>query len=231
MEGFTYVDIFATKGVEYLLVIGFLALFVPFWKYLSKPAKALIEATKEIIPAIAQWFRLPVKGIYYHQGHSWAMPEGDNVVKVGIDDFAQKLVGKVKAVEVPKVGATLNQGGRGWTLKVDSKSIDMLSPVGGKVLAVNKDIINAPEKINDDPYGEGWLAKVEVPNPSENTSNLLSGQLAQRWMEGVREDLSSKMDYNLGTLYQDGGLPVNGMAKNLDPEKWDELAKGFFLTQ
>jgi len=59
---------------------------------------------------------------------------------------------------------------------------------------------------------------------------LVSGTLARRWMEEVREKLLSKMNYNLGLVYQDGGLLVDGMAKSLDQDKWDEIAKEFFLT-
>ncbi len=230
MEGFTYVNIFATKGIEYLIIISVLLLFIPFWKSLVIPAKAIYRAAGKIIPAISEWFRTPLEGIFYHQGHCWALPEKNNVVKVGIDDFAQKLVGQINAVKTPKVGATLTQGERGWALKVGSKYIDMLSPVNGKVVAINEKVLNSPNSINNDPYGEGWLAKVQVPKVSSTLSNLLSGNLAQKWMEGVREKLFSRMDYNLGTVSQDGGVPVNGIARSLDKDKWDELVRDFFLT-
>ena len=151
MEGFSYVDIFATKHIEYLLVIGFLLLFIPFWRLLNRPAKAVFEAAERIVPAISEWFRLPEE-MYYHLGHSWAVPEGGNVVKVGVDDFAQKLVGKINTIQMPTLGSTIQQGDKGWTLKVDSKSIDMLSPVDGKVVAINEELIRSPENINKDPY-------------------------------------------------------------------------------
>jgi len=228
MGGFTYVDIFATKGIEYLLVIGFLLVFIPFWRVLSRPAKAVFKAAERIIPAITEWFRLP-EGIYYHQGHAWALPEDSNVVKVGMDDFAQKLVGKIDTINMPTVGSTVTQGDKAWTLKVDSKSIDMLSPVDGEIMAINEELLNSPETISKDPYGESWLMKVKVPKVSANLKNLLSGKLAKRWMDEVRENLFSRMNYNLGAVYQDGGLPVDGMAKNLDREKWDEVVKEFFL--
>jgi glycine cleavage system H protein len=89
MEGFTYVDIFATKGIEYLLVISVLVLFIPFWRMVSRPARAIYEAAESVVPAISEWFHFPEEKVYYHQGHSWAMPESGNVVRVGIDDFAR----------------------------------------------------------------------------------------------------------------------------------------------
>lgn len=227
MEGFHYVDIFATKHIEYLLVIGFLLLFIPFWRFLNRPAKSVLKTTERFFPAIGDWFRLPEE-FYYHLGHSWAIPEARNLVKVGIDDFAQKLVGKIDEIRVPTLGSTLCQGDKGWALKIDSKIIDMLSPVDGKVIAINDEVVHSPETINKDPY-HNWLMKVETPRFSVNKRNLLQGALAKKWIEEVKENLLSKMNPNLGLVYQDGGSIVDGMAKHLDREKWDEIVKDFFL--
>lgn len=228
MEGFTYVDIFATKGIEYLLVIGFLVLFILFWRLLASPAKTVFRAAEKFIPAINEWFNLPEE-IYYHLGHTWAADERKNLVRVGIDDFAQRLLGKINAVKVPSIGSTVNQGEKGWTLEVDSKKIDMLSPVDGKVVEINEKIVDSPENINKYPY-VSWLMKVESPRFSVNKKQLLSGTLAKKWMEEVKENLLSRMGYNFGLVYQDGGSLVDGMAKNLDRDKWDDIARDFFLT-
>jgi len=227
MEGFNYVDIFATKHIEYLLVIGFLLLFIPFWRFLSRPAKAVYEIAERVVPAMSEWFRLPEER-YYHLGHSWAVPEGINTVKVGMNDFAQKLVGKINAIQMPILGSTIHQGDKGWTLEVDSKAIDMLSPVDGKVIAINEEILNSPDHINKDPYNS-WLMEVETPRFSVDKRQLLSGTMAKKWIEEVRENLLSKMNYDLGLVYQDGGLLVDGMARNLDKDKWDDIVKEFFL--
>ena len=229
MEGFTYVDIFATKGIEYLVVISVLLLFIFFWRMVSRPVGATYEAFEGIVPAFSEWFHLPLDNVYYHQGHSWAMPEGDNVVKVGIDDFAQKLVGKIDAIKTPQVGSQVTQGEKAWSLRVGSKTIDMLSPVDGKILEINENLLSSPESISKDPYGQSWLMKVQAPRISANLKNLLSGGLAGKWMEGVRENLFARMNYNLGAVSQDGGVPVDGIARNLDRERWDEIIKEFFM--
>ncbi len=228
MEDFHYVDIFATKHIEYLLVIGFLLLFIPFWRFLNRPAKAILKTAERFVPTMGEWFRLPEK-FYYHLGHRWAIPEARNMVKVGMDDFAQKLVGKIDEIRVPTVGSTIYQGDKGWALKIDSKIIDMLSPVDGKVIAINDEVVHSPENINKDPY-HNWLLKVETPRFSVNKRNLLQGALAKKWIEEVKENLLSRMNPNLGLVYQDGGLIVDGMAKHLDQEKWDEIVKDYFLV-
>lgn len=229
MEGFTYVDIFATKGIEYLLVISGLLFFTLFWRFLNRPAVAVYREAENFVSAISDWFRLPAEGVYFHQGHSWAAPEGGEVVRVGMDDFAQKMLGKIDAIKFPKVGSQVTQGEKGWSLLVGSKSIDMLSPVDGKIVDINENMLSSPESIGKDPYGQSWLMKVQTPKISSNLKNLLSGELARKWMDGVRENLLARMNYNLGAVYQDGGVPVDGIARNLDRERWDEIVKEFFL--
>jgi len=229
MEGFTYVDIFATKGLEYLLVIGFLLALTPFWRILRTPARAGMEAMRRAIASVAQWFSLP-EGLFYHQGHSWLLPQGAELVKVGVDDFAQKLVGRSNKIMLPKVGTRIEQGEVGWKLDVGKKDINMLSPVSGSVVAVNKDIVKNPNLINQDPYGKGWLMMVKPDNKRATVKNLLTGKVATAWMDKTADALREKMGGELGTLYQDGGLPVSGIAKALSPDAWDKIASEFLLT-
>ena len=230
MEGFTYVDLFATKGIEYLLVIGFLLVLVPFWSFLRVPARTGLEAVRRVMASVAQWFSLP-EGLHYHQGHSWVMPQGAELVKVGVDDFAQRLVGRSNKISLPKVGSRIEQGDVGWKLGIDSKTIDMLSPVTGDVVAVNKDIAKNPDLINQDPYGKGWLMMVKPDNKRATVKNLLTGKLATAWMEKTADALRERMGGELGVVYQDGGLPVSGIAKALSPDEWDKIASEFLLTQ
>ena len=110
-----------------------------------------------------------------------------------------------------------------------SKSIDMLSPVDGKIMGINESLLSSPESISKDPYGQSWLMKVQAPKISANLKNLLSGELVGKWMEGGKENLFSRMNYNLGAVSQDGGVPVDGIARNLDREKWDAIVNEYFL--
>jgi len=232
MGDFSYVDIFATKGIEYLFVLGFLLVLILFWRLLNPPQQVAVAAGAATpYPArLSEWFRLAGER-YYHPGHSWVMPEGKNVVKVGVDDFAQKLVGTPNAISLPRPGDRLEQGDKGWQLRVDSKSVAMLSPVHGEVLAVNEEILKSPELINQDPYGDGWLMKVSAPRLKANLRNLLSGKLARAWMHETEKALREKMTGGLGLALQDGGVPVAGIAKNLSPDSWDEIAGEFLLSR
>ena len=229
--GDTYVDLFATKGLEYLLVIAFLVTLVVFWRFLNRPTRTTLPrgAALDRRGTTAGWFQLP-KEIYYHQGHSWALPEGDNVVKVGIDDFAQKLLGKPSSIRLPEIGTRIGQGEKGWELLVDQKSVAMLSPVNGEVIAVNEEIIESPDLLNQDPYKKGWLLKVRASRMKTDLKNLLHGKLAGAWIEEATDSLRERIAGDLGVVLQDGGIPVEGIAKSLSPETWEEVASEFLLN-
>jgi len=229
MDNF-YVDIFSTKGLEYGLVIVFLVSLVLFWRTLHKPAasRAPGPMATATIPRV-EWFAL-VNGLYYHQGHTWARPEGEDLVCIGIDDFAQRLLGKPNAVRLPAVGTPLEQGERGWKFHFGSRVIDLLTPVGGTVVAVNEELLSSPGLINDDPYGKGWILKVQTPRLLVNLRNLLRGHLASSWMEETVSLLRKRMTPEGVPVLQDGGVPLEGFARNISPDHWDELAREFLLT-
>ena len=225
MEGIRFIDIYATKGLEYLVVIGFLAAFVVFCRYLSRPR----EAAASTAPSPVSRFRVP-EGLFYHQGHGWLRPEPGSLGVVGLDDFAQKLVGKVDSLKLPPVGAQLTQGGQGWTLVVDSVPISMLSPVAGEVVEVNRAVERSPGLLKDDPYGKGWLLRVKSSHMVAETRNLLSGKVARAWMENALEKLQPLHAESAGPALADGGLPVEGLARILGGSNWQEVAKEHLLT-
>jgi len=237
MEGFSFVDIYATKGIEYLIVIGFLATFVFFCRYVALRGGESREAgrTAEFV----EWFRVPGEFLF-HQGHGWAKAGNEGVVSVGLDDFAQKLVGKVDSIDLPPVGSRLAQGEKGWVLRAGAQAIPMLSPLDGEVVAVNEEAARSPGIVNEDPFGKGWLLKIRPARLAANRTNLLKGRLARRWTEEALHGLRHTMGGNLGPLYQDGGttLPVYqdggvavvGIARAMYGEGWETKVREQFLT-
>ena len=227
MEGIRFIDIYATKGIEYLIVISFLAAFVLFCRYMYRPREG--GAPARIAPSGVTRFRVP-EGLFYHQGHGWLRPEPGAIGVVGMDDFARKLIGNVDAVELPAVGTRLAQGEKGWSLVVDSERIPMLSPVAGEVVEVNGEVQQSPGILRQDPYGKGWLLKVKSSKVASNTRNLLSGNLARAWMENALDNLHPLPGESVGPVLQDGGLPVDGIARVLGGAEWVDLAKTHLLT-
>jgi len=233
MEGFSLVDIYSTKGIEYLIAAVFFFGFLALQGYIltSAPGRGKSAGSLAGLPA---WFRVP-EGYGFHQGHTWMKadimrPNRQRLVKVGLDDFAQKLIGKVDAVELPAVGSRLTQGDKGWSLRVGSVAIPMLSPVDGEVVAVNQEVLRSPGILSRDPYGAGWLLKVKSDRLAADSRNLLSGKMARSWMETSLENLHPIRHEALGPVMQDGGLPLEGIARVLGGDQWVELAKTHLLT-
>ncbi len=102
----------------------------------------------------------------YAETHEWVKMEGDLAV-VGISDYAQDALGDVVFVELPKVGATLKAGASFGVVESVKAASDIYTPISGTVEAVNDKLSNAPETLNKDALGEGWIAKLRPSNPSE----------------------------------------------------------------
>jgi len=226
------VDIYATKGVEYLIVLGYLMVLVGLWVLLSpkKVAWAVGMRARPVPVRAGQWFTLR-PDYFYHHGHSWATAEDGDVVTVGIDDFAQRLLGRPDELQLPQTGTRVQQGELAWSFVVGGRAIGMLSPVDGKVIAVNRAVLERPELLAESPYDHGWLLKVRVPKPRVAFRNLLTGDLSRSWMAQVVERVRRMHAGELGVVMPDGGVPVPGFVRQLAPDRWDEVAREFFLTE
>ncbi len=241
--GHDFLSVYLAKTYEYLLAIGYLLLFIPFWKYVQGGRKAEPVAVHagaarhaEARPAaraatrgvaLPSWFQVPA-GIHLHPGHTWARLESDGLVAVGADDFAHKLVGSAK-VGLPALGERVAQGEPAFQIGDGEKDVPMLAPVDGTVVAVNQAVKERQDGL-DDPYGRGWLFKVKAPRLAANLRQLLQDGAARRFMEEAEAGISMQLAPELGRVLQDGGTPVHGIARALAGDQWDELARQFFLT-
>ena len=187
-------------------------------------ASALLE------PSYVEGFLVPEQ-LSYHPGHSWAMQERRNLVRVGMDDFASKLVGKIDSITLPQRGRWVRQGQKIWTILRDGKSVDMVSPIEGTVSDVNQAVMKDPELARKDPYGEGWLVTVQAPDAKTNFRNLLGGMLARVWTEESALRLRKRMPIAMASaLAQDGGVAVDDITAHLPDQDWATLTKEFFLS-
>lgn len=108
----------------------------------------------------------------YTKEHEWAQIEGDRA-RVGITAYAQEQLGDVVFVELPTVGATVTQH-RGFGVVESVKAVsDLFAPLSGKVVEINGELVNAPELVNQDPYGRGWMMVIALANAAE-VAELLS---------------------------------------------------------
>jgi glycine cleavage system H protein len=110
--------------------------------------------------------------IKYHKEHTWAKAEGDTAV-IGITDHAQDQLGDILYVELPGVGDEIKQDETFGTVESAKVASDLYAPVSGKVIEVNPELEDSPEKVNESPYGDGWMIKVKMTDSSE-LDNLMS---------------------------------------------------------
>ena len=109
----------------------------------------------------------------YSKEHEWVRSESDSVVVMGITEFAQDSLGDVVFVEIPDVDAELTQGEKMGEIESVKAVSDLYSPVSGKVIKRNESLIDNPELVNEGPFEQGWMLKVEIKDCSE-LNNLLS---------------------------------------------------------
>jgi len=238
-----FLAIYPAKLMEYGLAVTYLLLFVPMWRYVQGGrTEAAAQAVRgrrdaERWPAVAVaapwpslgWFQVPA-GVALHPGHTWARVEADGLVAVGVDDFAQRLVAPTH-VDLPRPGAMVTQGEPAVALGDGHRSVPLVSPVNGTVVAVNRAVAEDPNLLQN-AYGTGWLFKVKAPRLEADQRQLLHAQAARHFLDGEAEALAMRASPEVGQVLQDGGVPVEGLARALAGDLgWEALAREFFHTE
>jgi glycine cleavage system H lipoate-binding protein len=223
-----------------LLVLATFAIFLTIDYFYAKSKQPVLQvapaarkqtgvAAAPRTPSLVGGFSVP-DNLRYHPGHTWALSESPNLVRIGMDDFASKLTGKMEGITLPQRGQWIRQGQKVWSILRDGKKIDMVSPIEGSVSDINEAVVNNPSLANKDPYGEGWLVTVQSPDAKTNFRNLLGGALARWWTEESSMRLQRMMPAVAGALAQDGGVAVDDLASQLPEDQWAKVAHEFFLT-
>ena len=227
MEPHGFVELYSAKAIEYLIAGTYLLLFLPFWRWVQGSAVAP-SAVRVSAPARRSWFDVP-DGIGLHPGHAWALPV-NGLMKVGVDDFAHHLVGPLTAVDLPVPGTELRQGRPAFSLVVGDTRVPVLSPADGMVTERNAAATARPGELHQDPYGAGWLFEMSPAEPAWSFKQLLSGEAARAYVESCASAMAQRFRPALGAVAADGGAPVHGFARELQPDGWESLAREVFLT-
>ena len=234
MDGFTYHNIFETKGVEYLVIIAFFAILIPFWLILNRQAKL----TKKIHDALniitASALRMPL-GLFYSRQHTWTFLEKSGIAKVDIDDLLLHLTGEVKLLNLKNAGDLIDKGEPFAEIEHQGKRLKLHSPVAGEIVVINAALHKNASRMNDDPYGKGWILKVKPTNWIADTSSHYLAEEATRWSENelarVKDFLAATMvkfsPEPTATILQDGGELRNHTLSELPKEVWEDFGEHF----
>jgi glycine cleavage system H lipoate-binding protein len=224
---------YVVAGLVFAMFTMFVLVDYYFQRRRPQPVEMKVteaQAEEVSIPMnIVGGFKVPAH-LAYHPGHAWAMKESRQVVRIGLDDFAARLVGQVDLVDLPARGRWLRQGERGWTLGRGSHRFEMLSPIEGEVVDVNSAVLRDPALAHQDPYGAGWLLAVNAPAVDGNLKNLLHGRLAQRWMEESVGALHMRTTPGAEAHLQDGGHAIGDMLSLVPEFQWEAFVHDMLLA-
>lgn len=219
-----------------LLVLATFLVFIALDYALNrrKVIQTVAAQTPQTVPAwfggdYVDGFHVP-ENIAYHPGHSWLVRERKNVVRVGADEFAAALAGKVEKIELPKPGQWVRQGQKIVAFYRDGERTEMVSPTEGEVTGINQDVLANPALLRQDPYGKGWLVSLHVPDEENTSRNLIPKMLVREWMSEAVTRLYAHQPALAGAVAADGGRPAEDLLEALPDKSWKEVTGEFFLT-
>jgi glycine cleavage system H protein len=121
------------------------------------------------------------ENLKYHKEHTWVRVSGTKAT-IGITDHAQDALGDIVYVDLPDVDTTVEANSEVSEIESTKSTSSVISPVGGTVIGVNEELSESPEVINEDPYGKGWIAVIEMENPSD-LDNLMDAADYEKYLE------------------------------------------------
>jgi len=163
-------------------------------------------------------------GLFVHSGHTWAKLDSSGALQVGLDGFAQGILGRVDRFELPADGATLRQGEPAFAALQSGKRIEFVSPVDGVVCAVNERINADPAAARKEPYEKGWAFAVRPSNLPRNLKKLRIGAEASAWLEKEARSFTEFLTLyrpapvEVGVTLPDGGVHAEGVMETMDGE-------------
>jgi len=132
--------------------------------------------------------------VLFDESHMWVRVEDEDTVVTGLSDYAQDMLGEVIFAELPEEGAALVRGDACGTVESVKSVEDLISPISGEVVRVNEEVLDAPELINQDPTGDGWLMEVKLEIPAE-LEGLMSAADYERHLDNLEGDLDDDEDF------------------------------------
>jgi len=234
MDGFTYNNIFETKGIEYLIIIAFLILIIPFWILINKRDAIGATIVKTIGILSSAVLKIPM-GIYYSKNHTWTYMEKSGSAKVGLDDLLLHITGEVKINSMKRSGEAVKKGDVIAEILQKDKHLRVLSPISGEILTFNTDLHDNPGLLNNDPYGKGWVCNIKPSAWIAETSSCYLAEDAVAWSKrelGRLKDFLGEVSLRQtpGTamvILQDGGELCDKPLSELPEEVWQKFEKSF----
>jgi glycine cleavage system H protein len=238
MEGFAYNNIFETKGIEYIIIIFFLVIIIPFWFFINKQ-KTFSKQISNVFNVLSAGILKIPQGLYFSKNHTWAHLEKSGEAKVGLDDFLLKITGYVNLSQLKLPGETIQKGDVMAEITQNGKRLQVTAPISGKIVNANVPVCENAELLNDKPYENGWLYSIKPGNWKNESSDFYLAEDATVWMSKELERFKDFLNISLTrhslepsmlTLQEGGELRLNPLAE-LEPEIWEDFQKEFLILE
>jgi len=234
MDGFSYYNIFETKGMEYLIIITFLALLIPFSIILNRKVKIRRQLRKAMGILNTGMLKIP-QGVFHSRNHTWAHLLKSGVANVGLDDLLLHITGEVNINCLKKPGESIAKGEVMTEIDHEGRHLKIFSPISGTITGANTGLADNPGILNEDPYGSGWIYKIRPSDWKADTSSYYFAEAATDWskreLEKFRDFLAATMpkyspESSMIAL-QDGGELRDHLLPELPEGVWQDFQKVF----
>jgi glycine cleavage system H protein len=234
MDGFTYHNIFQTKGIEYIIIIAFLILLVPFWVVINKKA-AIARQLRKVMGILTADILKIKKGIFYTNNHTWTFLEKSGEAKVGLDDLLLHITGEVKLHFVKNADEKVKKGEFLAEIEQHGKLLKVYSPVSGMIVSANGLLLEEPGIMNSEPYERGWIYKIRPDNWVEDTKSYYLADEAIRWSKTELDRFKDFMSASLikvspepgMVILQEGGELADNPLSGMPGEIWQDFQQQF----
>jgi glycine cleavage system H protein len=233
MEGFTYHNIFETKALEYLAIVFFFIILIPFWFFLNKKVTVTKKVGK-LASLTAGALQIP-QGLFFSRYHTWAHLERSGVAHVGMDDLLMHLTGEVAFTRVIATGEKIRKGDLMAEVSHKGKRLRVYSPISGEIMEANSVLSHSPELLNEDPYVKGWMYKIKPSSWVADTNSCFVAEDATLWARQELERFKDFLSVSLGKyspqpsqlILQDGGELCDQPLSDLPQEVWQDFQEDF----
>lgn len=159
---------------------------------------------------------------HYLPNHIWVKVEGE-LLKIGVDDFAARLMDKIDRVELPSENS-VKKDDMCWQIGTTGRMVSMSLPVDGEIIERNNLLQSDPALVRNEPYKRGWLLKIK---PSSDLTDILKGSQIKEWLEAEFEKLHQECEESTGVTITDGGALIENFCERLSDEEWRDLITKF----
>ncbi len=234
MDGFSYSNIFETKGIEYLIIIAFLIMIIPFWVLINRQVSIAGKIKNAIGILSAGILRIP-QGILFSKNHTWAHLSKSGLAEVGLDDFLMHIIGEVNFRNLKMPGSFIKKGELLADIDQDGKLLKIYSPVSGQVQDTNRLLYETPGIVNEDPYEKGWIYRLRPSEWTRETTSCFMAGEALTWskmeLDRFRDFLAASFnkyspEVSLPVM-QDGGEFYDNPLSGLPEPVWNDFQKSF----